>query len=88
MDPEKISAIKDWPLPTTLRNLRDFLGLTGYYRRFVRNYASLAAPLTNLLRKNSFVWTLTASEAFYHLQQALMSTPVLQLPNFNLPFIV
>lgn len=88
VDPDKIQAIRDWPLPSSVKALRRFLGLCGYYRRFVPRYSTLAAPLTELLRKDAFLWTPTATQAFQKLQEALMQTPVLQLPNFNLPFVV
>lgn len=86
VDNEKIKAIQQWPIPTSIRTLRGFLGLTGYYRRFVAYYATLAAPLTNLLRKNAFVWTPDASSAFQSLKDALTHTPVLQLPDFTKTF--
>lgn len=88
IDLDKILAIRDWSLPTTLRSLCGFLGLTGYYLHFVCHYTKLAAPLSNLLQKNSFVWTPTTFEAFNNLKEALMRTHLLQLPNFKLPFIV
>ncbi|CAM8978888.1 unnamed protein product [Rhodiola kirilowii] len=88
VDPDKIQAVQQWKLPTTLKALRGFLGLTGYYRRFVRHYALLAAPLTQLLRKDAFVWSTEATTAFKALKVALTSTPVLALPNFTIPFHV
>lgn len=86
VDPGKIQAIQHWPLPRTLRNLWGFLGLSGYYRRFVKNYATISAPLTDLLRKDAFIWTDSATNAFHELKLALTSTPVLQLPDFTRPF--
>ena len=86
IDRAKITAVQQWPLPTTIRSLRGFLGLTGYYRHFVNSYVSLAAPLTDLLRKNEFTWTQEASSAFQDLKEALIKTPVLQLPDFNQQF--
>ncbi|CAM9000524.1 unnamed protein product [Rhodiola kirilowii] len=88
VDPDKIAAVQQWKQPATLKALRGFLGLTGYYRRFVRHYASLAAPLTHLLRKDAFCWTPDATMAFEALKVALTSTPVLALPDFSLPFTV
>lgn len=88
VDQSKIEAIRDWPLPTTIRGLRGFLGITGYYRRFVRQYANIAGPLTDLLRKQAFTWTPASTQAFDHLKHALMHTPVLSLPDFALPFVI
>lgn len=67
VDSAKIQAIQEWPLPSTLRSLRGFLGLTGYYRRFVQNYATIASPLSDLLRKGAFIWTPEATKAFQDL---------------------
>lgn len=88
VDQEKIKAVKEWPIPTNTKKLRGFLGLTGYYRKFVARYAHLAAPLTSLLRKEAFLWTPEASVAFAALKDALTSTPALALPDFSKQFTV
>ncbi|KAA0043238.1 transposon Tf2-1 polyprotein isoform X1 [Cucumis melo var. makuwa] len=86
VDLEKIKAIAEWPKPTNIKKVRGFLGLTGYYRRFVRNYGAIAAPLTQLLKKGGYKWNDDAATAFDQLNNAMMSLPVLALPDFNQPF--
>ncbi|XP_047169459.1 uncharacterized protein LOC124838000 [Vigna umbellata] len=88
MKTSKLEAINSWPQPTSLKQLRGFIGLTGYYRRFIRNYASMAGPLTDLLKKKSFHCSKLASQPFLQLKQAMTSTPVLAIPNFKEPFIL
>ncbi|KAA0058232.1 Ty3/gypsy retrotransposon protein [Cucumis melo var. makuwa] len=75
VDPEKIKAISDWPQPTNIKEIRGFLGLTGYYRCFVRNYGAIAASLTQLLKKGGFRWTDEATTAFDKLKSAMLSLP-------------
>jgi hypothetical protein len=88
MDPGKVEAVLAWPTPKTLRALRGFLGLTSYYRKFIYQYGDVARPLTALLKRDAFCWSLDAERAFQDLKQALTSAPLLQLPNFDKTFIV
>nr|GEX53632.1 Ty3/gypsy retrotransposon protein [Tanacetum cinerariifolium] len=87
-DPLKIQAMALWPIPKTLKQLRGFLRLTGYYRMFIKNYSIISQPLTKLLKKNEFHWSTKAEVAFNQLKQAMMSSPVLALPNFKKEFVV
>lgn len=85
---DKIQAVLSWPQLKTLKQLRVFLGLTGYYRRFVKDYGKKCRPLTNLLRKDAFSWSEEATRAFEKFKQIMYSPPVLALPNFLKPFII
>ena len=85
-DPTKIQAIKDWPEPKNVKQLRSFLGLSGYYRRFIRNYAS--RPLTQLFKKGPYEWNEDTQEAFLTLKEALTNPPVLAIPDFTKTFII
>jgi hypothetical protein len=88
MDEQKVRAVWEWPVPCTVHVVRAFLGLAGYYRRFIQDYVSIVAPLTALLRKDAFHWSSEAETVFRTLQRALTATPVLHLLTSNEPFIV
>eukprot|EP00253_Pinus_taeda_P009445 PITA_09445 len=88
VEPSKIKAIKEAKIPTSIKQLRGFLRLTGYYRKFVNNYGRIVAPLTTLLNKDAFSWTLEEKKAFKHLKEAMCQAPVLSMPNFMKTFIV
>ena len=88
MDADKVAAVAAWPLPRSARGLRGFLGLAGYYRKFIQDFGIIAAPLTRLLRRDAFVWDDDASGAFEALKRALTTGPVLQMPDFTKPFVV
>jgi hypothetical protein len=75
VDPNKIKSIREWPIPKALKKLRGFLGLTGYYRKFFKNYGQIAAPLTTLLKKEAFSWKEEATKYFEKLKEAMCTTP-------------
>ena len=82
VDPQKIKAIVNWKPPTNVTEIRSFLGLAGYYRKFVEGFSKLAAPLTKLTRKEEkFVWSEACQQRFDELKRKLTSTPVLTLPS-------
>ncbi|XP_072962622.1 uncharacterized mitochondrial protein AtMg00860-like [Typha angustifolia] len=78
----------EWLLPKTTKELRGFLGLIGYYRRFMANYSKVAAPLMALLQKGAFTWTNKSKEAFEALKKAMISALVLVLADFTKPFTI
>ena len=88
-DPSKLESIASWPTLGSVKELRSFLGLAGYYRRFVRHFGIISKPLTNLLKKHAlFIWTPDHDSAFQTLKTALCQAPVLALPNFAKPFSI
>jgi hypothetical protein len=88
VDPKKIEAMQDWPRPKTLKRLCGFMVLTSYYRKFVKNYGKIVAPLTALLKNNTFTWTPATNQDFQTLKAAMCTTPVLALPNFTKTFVL
>ncbi|KAI3756929.1 hypothetical protein L6452_04461 [Arctium lappa] len=88
MDPKKVEAVTTWPFPKTQKQVRSFLGLAGYYRRFIQGYASIAAPLSDLLQKDGFRWGEREHKAFEDLKHKLSVAPVLSLPDFKEVFVV
>jgi hypothetical protein len=83
-NPSKVESVLTWPVPQDIKELRSFLRLEGYYRKFVQHYAILAQPLMDLLKKGSlFIWTVNHTAAFQALKQALVSAPVVALPDFS-----
>ena len=87
MDESKIKAIQDWPRPTTIGEVRSFQGLVSFYRRFVRDFSSIAAPLTSIIKKDvSFHWDEEREKSFNSLKHVLTHEPILSLPDFSKMF--
>jgi hypothetical protein len=89
VDPEKVKDVLDWVVPQTVKEVRSFLGLAGYYRRFIENFSKIAKPLTSLLEKGvDFYWTDERQKAFEELKKRLTMAPVLTLPDQSKRFTV
>jgi len=87
MDPIKLKAVSSWPMPTKVKNIQEFLGFCNFYHKFIKNYSALARLLFDLIKKDTpFLWGTAQAEAFAALQNALMTSPVLLLPDYNRPF--
>lgn len=90
---EKVKAVQDWPQPTNVQEIRQFVGLASHYRRFIRNFSSIAAPLTELTKgtgpkRREINWSNKCQEAFETLKNSLINAPVLQAPDMTKPFII
>ena len=91
VNPSKVQCVRDWPVPTSVKQVQQFLGLTNYFRKFMKGYSSLAAPLTALTHKGidfAASWSPLHAETFEALKEALCTAPVLVLPDFEKPFTI
>lgn len=89
VDPSKVEAVIAWERPKTVTEVRSFVGLAGYYRRFIEGFAKIAGPLTKLTRKNQpFAWTEDCEQSFHEMKRRLTTAPVLTLPQDNVPYEV
>lgn len=88
-DPEKLKAVESFPSPQRIKDIQSFIGLAGYYRRFIKDFSKIAKPLTKLTKKGTkFEWTTEQQKAFDHLKEKLITAPILKYPNFNETFIL
>jgi len=86
-DPKKVEAVQNFPIPKNVKNVKQFLGLAGYYRRFIKSFSKIAKPLTNLLKgDNDFKWE--DKESFDILKNVFCQKPILQYPDFTKPFFL
>ena len=90
MDDNKVEAVAHWPTPTSVKDLQRFLGFANFYRRFIRNFSTIASPLTSLLKGSpkKIIWNDSAERAFQKLKEAFTTAPVLKHPDPAQPFIV
>ncbi|KAG8471689.1 hypothetical protein CXB51_036643 [Gossypium anomalum] len=89
VDPSKVSAVVNWKIPKNITEVRSFLGLAGYYCRFVKNFSMIASPMTRLLQKNvEFVWSDECQQSFDQLKKMLTEAPVLTQPESGIPYVV
>ncbi|VVA40894.1 PREDICTED: Retrovirus-related Pol poly from transposon, partial [Prunus dulcis] len=89
VDPQKIEAVVNWPRPTSVTEIRSFLGLAEYYRHFVEGFSTIAAPLTYLTRKRvKFAWSDKCEESFNELKTGMTTAPVLALPDDSGNFVI
>ena len=88
-DPSKVEVVKNFPTPASLKELKSFLGLANYYRRFIKGFSEIASPLNALTRKGvKFFWSESCANAFDRLKRALISAPVLAFPDFEEQFLL
>jgi hypothetical protein len=89
VDPSKVEAVSKWKQPTNVSEIRSFLGMAGYYCRFIKGFSSIAKPMTELLKKdNKFVWTPKCEESFQVIKKKLTTAPVLTLPDIHQSFVI
>ena len=89
VDPAKVEAVRSWSSPKNVTEVRSFLGLAGYYRRFVKDFSRIARPMTSLMKKEKkFEWTVACEQAFMTLKERLTTAPVLTLPDPKLDYTV
>jgi len=85
-DPDKIKAIVEWPEPRNIREVISFHGLATFHRRFILNFSTIIAPITDCLKREEFEWTKAAAKAFWKIKERMMEAPIMRLPDFTKVF--
>ncbi|KAL0202690.1 hypothetical protein M9458_000708, partial [Cirrhinus mrigala] len=90
MDERKVKAVRNWPRPTTLKELQRFLGFANFYHRFIRGFSTVAAPLSSMIKRGNFrlTWSPPAIQAFFDLRQRFTMAPILHHPDPDIPFLM
>ena len=89
VDPHKVEAVANWQRPTNVSEIRSFLGLAGYYRRFIKNFSKISLPMTRLMRKGvTFEWSSECESSFIELKSRLMKAPILTIPSGTESFVI
>lgn len=86
VDESKVDAVKQWPIPRNIHEVRSFHGLVSFYRHFIPNFSTIMAPITDCMKNGKYEWTAAANEAFHQIKQKLIEAPILTLPDFSQPF--
>lgn len=87
-NPKKVEVMVNWLVPTSVKKLKSFLGLTEYYRKLIFHYGILVEPLTDIFKKDAFQWSSTAQQAFLTFRKAMTKAPILAMPKFSLPLSI
>jgi hypothetical protein len=89
VNPRKVQSVLDWQAPTNVKEIRGFLGMAGYYRRFIEGFSKIAGPMTKLLRKTTpFEWSEKCEESFQELKRRLTTAPILAVPKSGKDYTV